>query len=801
MPRLCFPGVSSKCQCSVEPSVPCAAGSFCTNGIVSRCGSGFFCPANSTQPVLCCEGFFCPSPIKMHPCPAGYYCRLGQKKPFPCGPLAVCPEGTVDPFLLGQLLLVILLVAVVAASSFLFGYRQRRRLSRIQSTMLELPNNGGRADPVSESLCCMKETTPSTRCCAVQCPCSSAKDTPEFNLFFENLSFSLPSGKRVFDSLSGCFFAGRLCAIMGPSGSGKTTLLSLLCGKVPMRGGSVKVRAQSSLPNREPGEENIFSLDDVRSWMAFIPQDDVMITDASVFDTIRFSAEYRLDRRWSSLQREDWTSYVLKVLGLQSVTSSHIGDAYERGISGGQRKRVNIGIELAANPSILLADEPFSGLDSTASLEVCQALRDIVHTRHAAIAVVVHQPRFEVFEMFDDVLLLDKNGDMVFSGPREQLVPHFESRNHVFPPGHNHVDIIMDIVSGRSLRTSTDDASHQDPMLHEAVLMQSPLQPSFLRKLTHQFNWWTSDVVSDMRQFFRCKNAAVWPRRQCASHWYQFFLCFIRCCRLTFGSAGRMFGEAILHVLCGLLIGLATADSTYVGSIPEADSPLLCPLILSEACSLPLRDRLTNVAQILLWGMSFAGISCSASSLGKNKPNYWREVSTGLGTFPFVFAALTVDCVRITIASFLFSLSFTAFFVTPMPLTDMFLIALMVYWNAFAIGYFLSTLIRIERVALLGVVLALLFAVLLSGTDPRLPEADVSYSWIFNISYARWAVEAFYISQIQPYDYMNVNSGLSYWGYSLSMFDIDLSVMFCIGCGWIVLCLLVLISTDRRKKK
>ena len=108
------------------------------------------------------------------------------------------------------------------------------------------------------------------------------------------------------------------------------------------------------------------------------------------------------------------------MLDLREIRHSRIGDENTRGISGGQRKRVNIGLEMVAEPSVLFLDEPTSGLDSTSSLDVCKALRDIADTGITVITVI-HQPRYEIFTMFHDVLLLGKGGQTVYLARRKVL--------------------------------------------------------------------------------------------------------------------------------------------------------------------------------------------------------------------------------------------------------------------------------------------------------------------------------------------------------------------------------------------
>ena len=138
-----------------------------------------------------------------------------------------------------------------------------------------------------------------------------------------------------------------------------------------------------------------------------------MIRTLSVKETLLFSAKTRLPSDLSNKEKHKMVNTTLKLLGLDEIKHSLIGDEVVRGISGGQRKRVNIGIEVVSDPTVLFLDEPTSGLDSSSSKEVITALNKLAHNLKLTIAAVIHQPRYEIFSLFDDVLLLGKGGKTV----------------------------------------------------------------------------------------------------------------------------------------------------------------------------------------------------------------------------------------------------------------------------------------------------------------------------------------------------------------------------------------------------
>jgi ABC-type multidrug transport system ATPase subunit len=221
---------------------------------------------------------------------------------------------------------------------------------------------------------------------------------------FNDLGLKLKtSGATVLAGVTGRILHGRVTAVMGPSGAGKTTFLSTLSGKA-----SYGVQTGEILINgkKEP-------LAKYRKITGFVPQEDIMHRMLTVKEILTYAAQARLPRETSAAAKGQRVNETIAALGLTDIRHSTIGDETTRGISGGQRKRVNIGMELVGQPTVLFLDEPTSGLDSTSSKEVCHCLRRVAESG-LTIVTVIHQPRYEIFEMFHDVLLLGKGGRTVY---------------------------------------------------------------------------------------------------------------------------------------------------------------------------------------------------------------------------------------------------------------------------------------------------------------------------------------------------------------------------------------------------
>lgn len=190
---------------------------------------------------------------------------------------------------------------------------------------------------------------------------------------------------------------------------------------------------------------------------------------------------------------------VIQFLGLGHIMDNPIGDVETRGISGGERKRVNIGMELVASPSILFLDEPTSGLDSATSLEVCKLLKQIAQDQFLTVAAVVHSPSPHAFNQFDDLLLLGSGGRVVYSGPRDEAAQYFESIGYPMPNDESPADFFIALAAGR-VEKMTRGGRGYDSQDEDTYDQQEITKPKTPRERTRElFNEWEA----------HCKNKAL----------------------------------------------------------------------------------------------------------------------------------------------------------------------------------------------------------------------------------------------------------------------------------------------------
>ncbi|PIN20190.1 Transporter, ABC superfamily (Breast cancer resistance protein) [Handroanthus impetiginosus] len=225
---------------------------------------------------------------------------------------------------------------------------------------------------------------------------------------------------------------GELTAIAGPSGAGKTTLLEIFAGMiVPFRvSGHVLV--------------NDFPMDvaHFRRVSGYVTQDDALFPLLTVEETLTYSARLRLRTGCEKISTR--FQKLLKELGLEHIAGARVGSESSRGISGGEKRRLSIGVDLVHDPAVLLLDEPTSGLDSASALLVMSLLKSMAKNQHKTIVLTIHQPGFRILYLLDKVILLS-NGSVLHNGSLHLLEERLKSSGHVIPLHVNVLEYAIDV--------------------------------------------------------------------------------------------------------------------------------------------------------------------------------------------------------------------------------------------------------------------------------------------------------------------------------------------------------------------
>jgi len=244
--------------------------------------------------------------------------------------------------------------------------------------------------------------------------------------------------KRILHGVNGSIHRGNMLAIMGPSGGGKSTLLNILAGE-NLYGAKLRGNVLIDGKKRQKWYRHI---------MVYIPQQDELIPILTVKESVLYSGRLRLPWYYSKGRRVHKMYDVLEELKIDHVADSQVGGACDiRGISGGERRRVSIGMGLVADPKIMILDEPTSGLDAAAASSIMVTLKDLAQKGDGRIVIAsLHQPSYQTFKELDLLLLLAK-GRQIYFGPASGVRDKFESCGFVCPKGLNIADYILHIVS------------------------------------------------------------------------------------------------------------------------------------------------------------------------------------------------------------------------------------------------------------------------------------------------------------------------------------------------------------------
>lgn len=271
--------------------------------------------------------------------------------------------------------------------------------------------------------------------------------TDNITIQFQNLSCycflnrKKTQKKWILEELNGEFKAGYLTCIMGSSGCGKTTLLNCISGKLMENNvctsGNVFVNGRN-MKRLSPKTR--------QSW-AYVFQDDFILETMTVYEALYMSAHLRLPNTLSAVDKKDKIESIIRWLDLSGCQNTMVGNSLKRGISGGERKRLAIGMELITNPSVIFLDEPTSGLDSYTAISVVEKLKTLAFQDHIHRTIVstIHQPSSQMFYLFDRLIFL-QDGKMLYRGATDAVIEYFSNLGFHCPEYSNPADFLFLVV-------------------------------------------------------------------------------------------------------------------------------------------------------------------------------------------------------------------------------------------------------------------------------------------------------------------------------------------------------------------
>ena len=683
--------------------------------------AGRVCEAQGTyEPLPCLEGKYCPTGKQQLECPKGSFCPLGSWEHHECSGLSSCPAGSRTEYFLGCLLILALVDAVVVA--LVLVYRHLKQPA-----------------PLADD-----DVAPEQR--VAQNIARAADGQRAMNFHFRDLKVALSEkdkanpGKVLLSSVSGQIHAGQVTAIMGPSGAGKSVLFNTLLGRLP-EGAQVE------------GTLTVNGNTDIKSFrplIGYVPQDDVLYTDLSVKENLQYASEVRLPRDWTADERRQMEAATIRSLGLAHVCDVRVGDEEQRGISGGQRKRTNIGVELVTAPAALFLDEPTTGLDASSALDVCRLLKTVAQDGNIPVAMVVHQPRVEIWESLDQLLLLAPGGRTVFEGSREECVRYFTDFAKLDFAKGNPCDIIMDAIAKRG-----DEFA--DAWAHN-VTEAEPVTP-FVGAVP------------------------VAPERPMAPWYKQTALAHKRALMVQFEHLPTVGLDVLLGMVGAAMLSTAAINSPFAGMLRDE-------FILVS----PRGDFSVAAMLVMLWLIAMAGSVAPAAvrTFGNSRTQYWREASSGYSRAAFYVGNLTSEMYRLTLAALHFAVVVYIMWRPTMSFGSLFGFILLAFFVVDSQSVMLGIILDPQTAPLLATVTAV-FTSLLNGF-PTIPGSIISYAfWLTNAVYD---VESSYTRHMY-----NFHVIYDVFGYQLHLLATGILIVLFQALFFRVLGFLLLIRVNRQAQQ
>ncbi|XP_057979127.1 ABC transporter G family member 28-like isoform X3 [Malania oleifera] len=597
---------------------------------------------------------------------------------------------------------------------------------------------------------------------------------PVIEVAFKDLTLTLKGkNKDLLRCVTGKIMPGHITAVMGPSGAGKTTFLLALAGKATgcKMTGLVLINGKTE------------SMHSYKKIIGFVPQDDIVYGNLTVEENLWFSARCRLSAGLPKADKVLIVERVIESLGLQAVRDSVVGTVEKRGISGGQRKRVNVGLEMVMEPSLLILDEPTSGLDSSSSQLLLRALRHEAR-EGVNICMVVHQPSYALFKMFDDLLLLAKGGLTVYHGPVKKVEEYFASLGIIVPERVNPPDHFIDILEG-IVKPSTEAHVSCKELPIQWMLHNSYTVPPDMQEYAARFDVSVMDAypasgtnVAAVETVDRSFAGELWQDVKCTvelrrDHMrhvflkskdrsnrktpgvfrqYRFFLG--RVCKQRLREARIQAVDYLILLLAGACLGSLTKVSDHTFGAPGYTYTIIAVSLLCKIAAL--------------------------RSFSLDKLQYWRESASGMSSLAHFLSKDTIDHFNTVIKPVVY-LSMFYFFNNPRSsFIDNYIVLVCLVYCVTGIAYAFAIFLEPGPAQLWSVLLPVIFTLI--ATQPKDSKFMENLA---NLCYPKWALEAFVISNAERYYGVwlitrcgsMLKSGYNLHDWSLCMFILILNEM------------------------
>lgn len=733
------------------------------------------------EPVICQSRYYCPvgGRDKIR-CPRGHYCPPGSVEPRRCGVGMVCHEGSIAPVSWVPLVCLAIFDALLVLG-VIAGPLRRWWKRRAAVKMLLYGSLGEDSDPECSILGTEAPqyntftsgrirsteangtTTPSNdnsddqwlspQLRAFVESMRKATETARFGLSFQytNLSYH-PSGapRPILHNVTGCIERGTLTAVMGGSGAGKSTFMSVLMGKQANTAGAVMV---NDVPNK---------IKTYKKLIGYVPQDDIVLPELTVRESILHSARIRLLRTWTDAEIQAHVDTVIDCLELAHVQHSLVGTVGRPLISGGQRKRVSIGMELAAAPMAIFLDEPTSGLDATAASSIIRTLKSIAGLGISVI-VTIHQPRPEIMGMLDELILLAE-GQVVCQGHESYIQQYLESLEFTFPPYANTGDVITDIITGNGSKYKNQGPIATDWLVTQWACFQQDTQTTSRRPVSRASSSTTISSSPAPNRFSLMRLARNGSYRltgqqslhdpaildalakRGASRPTQTLLCLHRALVQQYRQKSSFAAEMFLASLAAFLLGLSqhSKNGVLFRGLYKAPFAIISPAV--DVSSAPEFSLLLGVSIGLI--AASPGVRVFSEEILLQR----REAEAGHSRLAYFLAKTLSPVPRMLIACAHFTVVVLFLSKLTIPWWLAFAANLLYFWCIYGLAAVVSMLARREDAPLLATMVSLVLGIL-CGAAPSLAQvAKWRLEWLWRMSPGVWLTELYFGELVRPFE-------------------------------------------------
>ncbi|KAL9058237.1 MAG: hypothetical protein Q9162_001836 [Coniocarpon cinnabarinum] len=738
------------------------------------------------EPVVCTAGYYCPHGGKEQiKCPSGHYCPVGSLSPIKCTPGAICRAGAWTQYYILPLGLLAVLDTILILLALFFGWyfaMADHRTHRLVGLGQQMSKGGlvnrkgyGKLEDETEMTELGADVVPLRRrptgfLGSLSGNAKSAMDldteaSPELQAFvesmrkaihrsnfglsfgFSRLSFCPKGAQRpVLQDISGNIKAGSLVGVMGGSGAGKSTFVNVLMGKQANTGGEVAVNGV------------VAKMKSYKKIIGYVPQDDIVLPELSVRENMLHSARIRLPKNWSRRDINTHVNAVIDCLELSDVSESLVGTVAKPIISGGQRKRVSIGMELAATPMAIFLDEPTSGLDATAANSIMRTLKALSKLGITVI-VIIHQPRSEIFEMIDNLILLG-NGQMIYEGPEEDVKAYFEHFGFRIPAHANQGDVVTDIITGNGRDYKPHGETSKEALI--GYWQKSRDGRNSLHKHSS-----TPPEAASLR---------VSIKKRGAPYWTQTYYCLTRALLQQYRQRSSFWFEMGVAAIGGFLIGLANNGKKGAFYTSVYPPPYQMLSSAGDYRSAP------EMALLVCIAVGLIASSPAVKLFAEEKLIYRRESESGHSRLAYYVAKVISTIPRIVLGCLHFTVPFYLLSTPPISWVIAYWLNLLYFFCIYGLASAVAMVTRREDAPLLAVMASLIVGVL-SGAAPQLAKVNQWHiGWLWRMSPGTWMAEAYFTRLIEPVGHVyQLEMAVQQTGYTLDQVGLDCAILVAIG--------------------